>query len=289
MDASNTSPSFFLLLALIQPAAALLLSPMLSPRFQVAAAACIGSHWGGYIIALMLGSHKFFDITEDISYLLIFFGIYRSIEMPSTRQTIVFMLGMFWCVRICSFVGYRIIVRGHDWRFDKLSTGKAYSFFAWTCGGTWCWLNGFALWYLADSPGVNNGDLGTLDVCGLALSVSGFLIENVADIQKYNFNKGVAYDSNKEWIASGLWSWSRHPNYCGEIMIWTGLAMTCLSGLQGLSLGACALTAVTPVWSFFFLVFTSLMLLEKRADAKWGGVARYQEYKRKTPVLFPGM
>ena len=46
---------------------------------------------------------------------------------------------------------------------------------------------------------------------------------------------------------------------------------------------------VTPLWSLFFLVFTSLMLLEKRADRKWGGDPEYEAYKRRTPVLFPGM
>merc|ERR1712060_373804 len=104
----------------------------------------------------------------------------------------------------------------------------------------------------------------------------------------FNFNKAFAYDSNKEWIAVGLWSWSRHPNYCGEIIIWTGLSLTCLDG-GSFELRGMILTAVTPLWSFFFLVFTSLMLLEKRADAKWGQDAAYQRYKSQTPVLFPGM
>jgi hypothetical protein len=44
---------------------------------------------------------------------------------------------------------------------------------------------------------------------------------------------------------------------------------------------------VSPLWSFFFLFFTSLMLLEKGGDKKWGHLKAYQEHKASTPVLFP--
>merc|ERR1712228_643364 len=113
------------------------------------------------------------------------------------------------------------------------------------------------------------------DFAGISISTVGFLVEHVADLQKYKFNQAFAFDSNKEWIASGLWRFSRHPNYCGEIMIWTGISIVCFGGLQDGGISDFAQILVTPVWSFFFLVFTSLMLLEKRADAKWGGEARY--------------
>lgn len=289
MDPSNTTPTTFLLLSLIQPVVTHFLGRALSPRFHTAAALCIGSHWAGFGLARVLGSDFLFDVTEDVSYFFIFMYTFWSLEAPSLRQSIVCILGMCWCVRICAFVGYRILVRGHDWRFDKLSTAKAYSFFGWTSGGLWCWLNGFAVWHLADRAGATNVKLGFLDLVGFAICIAGFLIEGIADIQKYKFNAAFAYNSNKQWIASGLWSKSRHPNYCGEIMIWTGIALVSLSSFQDVGLLDVVVIAVTPAWSFFFLVFTSLMLLEKRGDKKWGDDPRYQEHKRKTPVLFPGM
>jgi hypothetical protein len=49
------------------------------------------------------------------------------------------------------------------------------------------------------------------------------------------------------------------------------------------------LCLVTPLWSLLFLTFTSLMLLEKAADKKWGRLKAYKAYKQRTPVLFPGL
>ena len=59
--------------------------------------------------------------------------------------------------------------------------------------------------------------------------------------------------------------------------------------LKDISVGGALIIAITPVWSLVFLLFTSLMLLEKRADKKWGRLKRYQEYKKNVPVLFPGL
>ena len=129
LEPGTTSPAFFMLLSLIQPVFAKLVSMLLSlsPTFEVAAMLCLGSHWAGFALARILGTDKLFDITEDVSYFFIFLYTYlqRLDGPPSARQTVVFALGLCWCVRICAFVGYRIMVRGRDWRFDKLSTNQA--------------------------------------------------------------------------------------------------------------------------------------------------------------------
>ena len=88
---------------------------------------------------------------------------------------------------------------------------------------------------------------------------------------------------------SGLWAYSRHPNYAGEMTLWAGLAVVSVGGWEAVGWASVARAAVTPIWSFGFLLFTSLMLLEKRADGKWGGQAQYEAYKRSVPVLFPGL
>ena len=50
---------------------------------------------------------------------------------------------------------------------------------------------------------------------------------------------------------------------------------------------AFAVCLVTPLWSFVFLLFTSLMLLEKRADKAFGHMPEYRHYKATTPVWLP--
>ena len=77
----------------------------------------------------------------------------------------------------------------------------------------------------------------------------------------------------------------RHPNYFGENVLWLGVAIIAMSGEPSFH-GVCV-CLVTPLWSFVFLLFTSLMLLEKRADQKWGTNTKYLQYKARTPVWLP--
>lgn len=293
LDFTNTSSGFFIFLSLVQVPVVLLLSYAASPstadayflnRFSYMALFNIAFHWAGYLVALMIKSVWHFDITEDVGYFISIGLSYQHIATaPSLRQTIAYACGLLWCVRICAFVGYRVLVRGSDWRFDKLNMAKAYQLFGWTSGGTWCWANGFCLWHVADAR--QAAPLGLPDYLGLAIFAFGILFELMADIQKYRFNAAHPSGSNKRWIASGLWARSRHPNYFGETTLWLGLSLLCMSGdFTPSSVGVCL---VTPLWSFVFLLFTSLMLLEKRADAKWGRDPQYLKYKAQTPVWMP--
>lgn len=290
LDFTNTSPYTFLLLSLLQVALALAVSSVMSPRFLNAAVANIGFHWLGFLISLILDTNMYFDITEDVQYLLVMAWSFLTIVgPPSSRQRLVYACATIWCMRLCAFVGYRVVVRGSDWRFKKLHKARAYSFFGWTSGGFWCWANGFALWLVADMPSKMQEPLGWLDAIGLGVFVLGFSAEILADFQKYAFNQKFASGRNTRWIESGLWAYSRHPNYAGEILLWSGLAIVCIGGTGNICASTVLVAAVTPLWSLFFLLFTSLMLLEKKSDNKWQGQAAYESYKERTPVLFPSL
>lgn len=288
MEPSNTSPSTFLTLSVAQAIAVWSIAQTLTWQFQAAGACVMCGHWIGFIISLMIQSDKYFDITEDVTLFVTLVYIYRSIDTPNTRQNIAFGFAFLWCVRLCAFVGYRVLVRGSDWRFDKLITSVLYNLFGWTSGGTWCFFNCFCLWMLAGSDSTaHNNDLTSLDYVGIIVFSIGFLIEIVSDLQKYSFNSKHSSGANNCWIESGLWAFSRHPNYAGEITLWLGMSILCFSQVPNAT--SFIITAVTPIWSLFFLLFTSLMLLEKRADKKWGNLSAYKNYKRRVPVLFPGV
>ena len=85
----------------------------------------------------------------------------------------------------------------------------------------------------------------------------------------------------------------RHPNYVGECMLWFGLALVCVGGAESIFFDnkrffvPLFAIAITPLWSVFFLIFMSLMLLEKSAEKRWGGSSEWKRYKHETPVLFP--
>ena len=108
------------------------------------------------------------------------------------------------------------------------------------------------------------------------------MIEVVADRQKSRFH---ALPQNRgKFIQSGLWSRSRHPNYFGEIVLWTGIAVMALPGLKGLSW----LALISPLFVTLLLTrISGVPLLEGKADAAWGGEEEYETYKRRTPLLIP--
>ena len=294
LDFTNTSPATFVLLSLVQVPNTLIISYAISPstaspfllnRFSRMALANITCHWVGFAIAVAINSVKWFDVTEDVTYFFNILWMLTTIETPSPRQTLVHLLAMLWCVRICAFVGYRIYIRGSDFRFDKLNRAWAYQLFGWTSGGTWCWANGFCVWHVADAD--QSAPLGAADYLGLSIFAFGLVFELVADVQKYRFNSAHAAGNNKAWINTGLWSLCRHPNYFGENVLWLGIAIIAMSRqFSAYSVGVCL---VTPLWSFVFLLFTSLMLLEKRADARWASDSEYLNYKATTNVWLPSL
>jgi len=303
LEPENTKPLTFWFLALIQPFIIVYLSSYMSStsfeavkvegwensrtelnRFAWMAIFNIGVHWVGFFVATMIDSVKYFDITEDIGYLISIYWSYTKISEPSARQNLVYGCAILWNIRLLCFLAYRIMVRGRDFRFDKLNEASGYQFFGWTSGGTWCWVNGFALWFVAECQ--QDVPLGWVDFLGFSLFTMGLLFELIADIQKYKFNSAHEAGTNKKWIESGLWAASRHPNYFFENLLWFGISLICMSGKFN-DVKSVATCLVTPLWSFVFLVFTSMMLLEKRADNKWGDDPKYQAYKARTPVWFP--
>ena len=115
---------------------------------------------------------------------------------------------------------------------------------------------------------------------GLLIWAAGFAIEATADVQKSRFRADPA--NRGAFIHTGLWAWSRHPNYFGEIVLWIGVAVIALPVLQGWQY----VTLISPLFVILLLTRVSgVPLLEKRADEKWGGQDDYEAYKRRTPVL----
>jgi len=120
------------------------------------------------------------------------------------------------------------------------------------------------------------------DYIGWTIWVVGFLLEVVADQQKFNFRK---YTANQDkWIETGLFQFCRYPNYLGEIMLWIGIFLTCSASLQGVQW----IAIISPIFVTFLLVKVSgIPLLEKSNAQKWNGNPSFQNYKMRTKLLIP--
>lgn len=284
----NTKDGFFWLLGAIQLPVIFMLSRFVlqDKRFEMVALISMAGHWTGYIVAEMIGSDKWFDVTEDFTLLFCFIWMHVTIKGDlSPSQIAIGTAAYLWIARLVGFLGYRIIKRGSDWRFDALIKNRAYNFFGWTSGATWCYFQSFCLLVLC-GKGVQTGPIKPLTWVGIAIWAVGLCVETLSDIQKYQFR-----EYNKTgFITRGLWAYSRHPNYLGEMTCWVGLSVAVVGAISfdvvSYEMKVC-LCLVSPLWSAFFLFFTSLMLLEKGANEKWGKRKSYKDYKDNTPILLP--
>jgi steroid 5-alpha reductase family enzyme len=185
---------------------------------------------------------------------------------------------LVWALRLASFLFRRIARAGGDSRFDQIKTRPLVFLMAWTLQGLWVLLTAAAA--LAIITGGTRAPLGIVGGIGLAVWAAGFAIEIVADRQKSQFKADPANEGR--FIRSGLWAWSRHPNYFGEILLWAGMAILAVPVLQGWQWA----TLISPVFVTVLLTrISGIPILERQADARWGDEPEYQEYKRRTPVL----
>jgi steroid 5-alpha reductase family enzyme len=239
--------------------------------------------WIAFIPAYIFQTEKFYDLTGSLTYLLV---IWYSLTLSSDQFTnlnganiVIVLLISLWAIRLGSFLFMRIHHDGEDKRFRSIKPSASQFFMTWTLQGLWVSLCSMcALTAISSNTGIVTN---AFFYIGLALFILGFAIEVMADMEKSAFK---ANQENKDkFITTGLWARSRHPNYFGEIVLWTGIAVMSFSSLEGLQY----LTLISPIFTYLLLVYVSgVRMLEARGDLKWGDDPAYQEYKKKTPVLF---
>lgn len=154
----------------------------------------------------------------------------------------------------------------------------------WAIQSVWCYLTPFSVILLnARSP--SPASFLATDGVGFALFGFGLAFEWLADAQKSRFKQK---EENKgKCMTEGVWAYSRHPNYFGELLLWTGLAIVSSGAIQG-SMLLKAAPFISPAFeSALILGLSGVPMSEKEQRRKYGGTERYEKYKKETPVLVP--
>lgn len=238
--------------------------------------------WIVFIHAGWNRTEMFFDLTGSITYFSL--SVYSFLNARNDfRQMILSIMVVIWATRLGTFLFGRIHKAGKDSRFDKVKHRLPRFFNFWTIQGLWVFLTALPVW-IVNSDTRPFVPITTTDHLGWAMWAAGFVIEVVADWQKSVFRGD---DANKtKFIRSGLWAYSRHPNYFGEIVLWVGVYISSTNVL----VGAEHVAILSPLFVIFLLTRVSgIPLLEKSADEKWGKEPAYQKYKASTGVLVPGI
>jgi steroid 5-alpha reductase family enzyme len=199
------------------------------------------------------------------------------LSTQSLNKTILAIMIALWSLRLGGFLFIRIQKMKKDKRFDGMRESFTKFIKFWLLQGLTVWIILIpTILFLA-----TNRD--EVIIIGAIIWLIGLIIETIADAQKYKFKQNK---KNKDkFIQEGIWKYSRHPNYFGEILCWIGIyiyvfpALTITNKIIGL---------ISPIFIIALLMFVSgVPLLEKYADKKWGHQKDYKEYKRKTSLLIP--
>ena len=236
-----------------------------------------------FIPSYLAQTEHFYDLTGGITYLsTMAFMAYRHQEIFGNwdlRSLVLTALIGIWAIRLSSFLFTRVKRVGKDGRFDSLKTSFTRFLLTWMLQGLWVFMCTYPALIALGSPTKNET---TFLGIGAAVWLLGWLYEVVADTQKTNFNKDPK--NAGKFIDIGVWKQSRHPNYVGELVLWTGITIIAVPVYEG----AQWLALITPLFVYWLLNKVSgVNLLEERADKKWGSDPKYQQYKAQTPVFFP--
>lgn len=233
-----------------------------------------------FAVAFKKQSDKLTDISYAVSFAVI--AIYAFSQVGQKQAFHILLTGMVlvWAVRLGTFLLLRVLKVGKDSRFDEIRSDfrKFFNFWAGQALAAWVLLLPMIMSFGKESVALN-----TLVWVGFAVWAIGFTLEFTADLQKRRFS--VNPKNKGKWIESGVWKYSRHPNYFGEILVWTGVYIYTVSML---SAWQAVVALASPLFISYLLIFVSgIPPLEKGADARWGTNPKYKAYKKRTSILIP--
>ncbi|GAM16059.1 DUF1295 domain-containing protein [Mesobacillus selenatarsenatis] len=233
-----------------------------------------------FIIAQLIKDNSIVDIGWGLGFVIIAFVSYFASEGEhSLRQTIVLTLVSLWGIRLFLHLLIRSIGRGEDFRYANFrkqwgKNVRIIAFFrVFMMQGAIMLLLAYPiiLVNVAESRGFD-----IFAVLGLIVWVIGFLFQSVGDYQLEHFKKRKKH--KEEILKSGLWRYSRHPNYFGEAAMWWGVYLIVIGAQNG--------------WTAFFsAAFINLLLLKVSGvpflDKRYAGNEEYQIYKQETNLFIP--
>lgn len=234
----------------------------------------------GFILAARLKDNSIADVIWGLGFIVIalFTFFYFGSYLP--RQWLVTTLAIIWGLRLSVQITLRKIGKGEDARYQKMRHDWGSNFLR---NSFWYvfMLQGLMMLIISlpiilVNSSIKQPSLNLKDFIGLTIWIIGFLFETMGDFQLYRF---LSNPLNRGKIMStGLWRYTRHPNYFGESLMWCGIFIIALSVPYSL------FTIISPLLITYLLLFVSgIPLAEKQMENN----PEFLEYKNKTNAFFP--
>ena len=250
------------------------------PLFALCGLLIFAFQWLAFVPAYWFQTESFFDLMGSVTYVTVIIVVCFTPGIHFVNAVFLGVLVAIWAVRLGAFLFTRLHRKGFDSRFIDIKPDPLRFFMVWTLQGLWIFVT-FAAGLAAMTS--NRALVYTpVTIAGAVIWVWGFVMEVIADLQKKAFRSDT--QGQGLFITSGLWSFSRHPNYVGEITLWFGIALIAVPVLREWQF----VTMVSPIFVWILLRWISgVPMLEAQADQNWGENPEYRQYMESTPVLFP--
>lgn len=231
-----------------------------------------------FLLALILKDNSIVDIFWGIGFILLtILSLWKS-DSFDAKKIIVGMMILIWGLRLSIHIFLRNKGRGEDFRYANWR--RTWKNFVLRSFLQVFMLQGFFMlvivWPVLHINHGSSVEFGMIDIFGILIFLTGFIFEVIGDFQMKAFKKDPA--NSGKIITTGLWKYTRHPNYFGEALLWWGIWLMAVPVIDGIY------TILSPLVITWLLRYISgVPMLEK----KYEGRADWEEYKAKTPVFVP--
>jgi len=233
-----------------------------------------------WIISIKLKNVSIIDLFWGFGFIVAGAVYFVYTEGFETRKILLLTMVSIWGLRLSIYLAWRNHGKGEDFRYRKFRKDFGehrywwYSFFSvFLLQGVLMWLISIPLLGAQFYPDTS---LGILDYIGVIFWITGIIFEAGGDLQLARFKADPA--NKGKVLNTGLWQYTRHPNYFGDVAVWFGYGFICLSAGSYIPvLGTVLMTAL-------IIKVSGVALLEKTLNTTKPG---YQEYIRKTSSFIP--
>jgi steroid 5-alpha reductase family enzyme len=253
---------------------------MLDVQAWLVAGAAIGAvAVAGWLISIVRRDVSIVDSLWSLLFLLALVVYLAVVAAPGPRGWLITALVAIWALRLSVYITVRNQGEPEDRRYQAIRRNNEPHFWFKSLFIVFL-LQGFLAWVIClPALAAVSGQTtpGPLDFIGLALWLIGMYFEVMGDWQLARFRRGKRQAGAV--LDTGLWRYTRHPNYFGEALLWWGIYLLALSA------GAWWTVFAPLLMTFLLLRVSGVALLEKDiADRR----PAYREYIRRTNAFFPG-
>ncbi len=233
-----------------------------------------------FIYAAAFKTDKVTDLSYGLTFIILAICTFLTHSLFQPIQLLVLILVSLWGVRLAGYLFIRILKTKRDKRFDGIRENFTKFAQFWFFQAIAVWVISLPAIYIISFKHPLSPSLSTF--IGSILFLFGLGIETIADWQKFIFKNNPK--NKNDFISHGIWKYSRHPNYFGEMLVWWGIFVITIQ-IQNVS---SLFTLAGPLFiSYILLYVTGIPTLEKKYQTRYKNNKKYQAYKKSTSLLIP--